>query len=157
MKNLNVWACALLALPMVACGPSKSNAGLSDAADSVAVEEVAEEQNVDLQDDPQALADFAVECFRTRDFEPVLPYATDKGRRQLEEDMAIEKQMQNDRGFREMREQLEKTVYTCVEASDMGSSAKLMRYKSTPKGYNVKVLLEMHGGKWQVDLVGGDR
>ena len=103
------------------------------------------------------MADFAVECFRTRDFEPVLPYATDKGRRQLEEDMAIEKQMQNDRGFREMREQLEKTVYTCVETSDMGSSAKLMRYKSTPKGYNVKVLLEMHGGKWQVDLVGGDR
>lgn len=157
MRNWNVWACALLALPMVACGPAKSDAGQSVAADSVSVEDVAGEQTVDLQDNPQALADFAVECFRTRDFEPLLPYATDKGRGRMENDMAIEKQMQNDRGLREMREQLSQTVYTCVETSDMGSSAKLMRYKSDPKGYNVKVLLEMHDGKWLVDLVGGDR
>ena len=71
--------------------------------------------------------------------------------------MAIEAQMKDDRGIREMRERLLSTSYTCSQVSDMGSTGKLMKYSSNPSKYDMKVLLEQQDGRWLVDHVGPDR
>lgn len=158
MRDLRVWAHCLLGLPVLACGPSKNNPGNdAGAKDSVLVENVVEKQETDLTDDPQKLADFAVECFRTNEREKLLPYATERCKGRLNEDMAIEAQMKDDRGIREMRERLLSTSYTCSQVSDMGSAGKLMKYSSNPSKYDMKVLLEQQDGRWLVDHVGPDR
>ena len=71
--------------------------------------------------------------------------------------MAIEEQMKNDRGIKEMRERLQATTYTRSQVEDMGSNIKLIRYTSNPSKYNMKVLLELQEGKWLIDQVGPDR
>lgn len=158
MRGLRVWAYCLLGLPVLACGPSKNNPGNdAGAKDSVLVENVVEKQETDLTDDPQKLADFAVECFRANEREKLLPYATERCKGRLNEDMAVEAQMKDDRGIREMRERLLSTSYTCSQVSDMGSTGKLMKYSSNPSKYDMKVLLEQQDGRWLVDHVGPDR
>ncbi len=157
MKKSSKWVWGFLALPMVACGPSKGNAGQAGTEDSVVVERVAEVKSEDeLGDDPQKLADFAVECFRTKECGKLLPYATERCRTRMEKDMAVEEQMKNDRGIREMRERLQATTYTCSSVSDMGANGKLLKYASNPSKYDMKVLLERQDGRWLVDLVGPD-
>lgn len=144
-------------MPMVACGPSKGSEGQAEAGDSVVAERVAEEKSGDeLGDDPQKLADFAVECFRTNEREKLLPYATERCRTRMEEDVAVEEQMKNDRGIREMRERLQSTTYTCSSVNDMGAGGKLLKYASNPPKYDMKVVLELQDGKWLVDQVGPD-
>ena len=89
--------------------------------------------------------------------EKLLPYTTGKCNKRLTEDMAIEEQMKNDRGIKEMRERLQATTYTRSQVEDMGSNIKLIRYTSNPSKYNMKVLLELQEGKWLIDQVGPDR
>lgn len=119
-------------MSFVACGPSKTDSLLE-------------------------LADYAVECFRTNEREKLLPYATERCKAQLTEDMAIEEQMKDDRGFKEMRELLQSTTYTRSQVDEMGNNNKLVRYTSAPAKYNMKVLLEQQDGKWLIDQVGPDR
>lgn len=132
MKKIKFLTGCLCAMSFVACGPSKT-------------------------DSPLELADYAVECFRTNEREKLLPYATERCKAQLTEDMAIEEQMKDDRGFKEMRELLQSTTYTRSQVDEMGNNNKLVRYTSAPAKYNMKVLLEQQDGKWLIDQVGPDR
>lgn len=132
MKKLKFLIGCLWAMSFVACGPSKT-------------------------DSPLELADYAVECFRTNEREKLLPYATERCKAQLTEDMAIEEQMKDDRGIKKMRELLQSTTYTRSQVDEMGDNNKLVRYTSAPSKYNMKVLLEQQDGKWLIDQVGPDR
>jgi hypothetical protein len=155
MNKLIKLAYCLLAVSLVACGPSKSKTnGTGEGTEEVTDVKQAEEAS--LTEDPLKLADFAVECFRTNERGKLLPYTTARCNKRLTEDMAIEEQMKNDRGIRKMREQLKSTTYTRSQVSEMGSSGKLVKYTSSPSKYNMKVLLEQQDGKWLVDQVGPD-
>ena len=125
------------------------------AKDSVLVENVVEKQETDLTDDPQKLADFAWNCSGPTSVRNCC-HTRRKDAKPLNEDMAIEAQMKDDRGIREMRERLLSTSYTCSQVSDMGSTGKLMKYSSNPSKYDMKVLLEQQDGRWLVDHVGPD-
>lgn len=157
MKSMIKWTYCLLVMTLVACGQSKTENGKSGAKDSVQVETVVEKKESSLSDNPQELADFAVECFRTNKREDLLPYSTERCKARLTEDMALEEQLKNDRGLRRMREQLQETTYTCGESSELGSNGKLLRYESNPSKYDMKVVLEMKDGKWYIDQVGPER
>lgn len=152
-----------MATALVACGPSatKSNGSGADSAqvETAAVEEdTAKEEDGDELADPQKLADFAVECYRTGDRARLLPHMTENGARKLREELATEEQMKGDKAYAralaDMRETLDKTTYTCKDVTDMGAAAKQYSYKSKPSGYNLSVLLEQHDGRWLVDVVG---
>lgn len=155
MNKLQFFGYCLLAVSLVACNPSKSD--VSETQEGIEEETVKQEKEVSLAETPLELADFAVECFRTNERQKLLPYTTDKCNNRITEDMAIEEQMKNDRGIREMRERLQSTTYTRSQVTDMGSNNKLVRYTSKPSKYNMKVLLEQQDGKWFVDQVGPDR
>ena len=155
MKKLKYLGCCLLVVSLVSCGNSNSKTEASVEGAGTESSEPAKETS--LSETPLELADFAVECFRTNECEKLLPYATERCHKRLTEDMAIEEQMKNDRGIKEMRERLQSTTYTRSQEQDMGSSNKLVRYTSTPSKYNMKVLLEQKDGKWLIDQVGPDR
>ena len=154
MKKINYVGCCFLVASLVACSPSKSKS--SETEGRVETETVEQTRETSLTDTPLELADFAVECFRTNERENLLPYTTERCNKRLTEDMAIEEQMKNDRGIKEMRERLQSTTYTRSQVEDMGSNNKLVRYTSNPSKYNMKVLLELQEGKWLVDQVGPD-
>lgn len=154
MKKMIKWNYCLLVLILTACGQSKTENGKAGNEDTVQVETVVEKEENSLTDNPQELADFAVECFKTNKREDLMPYSTENCKARLTEDMALEEQLKNDRGIRRMREQLQKTTYTCIESSEMGSNGKLLRYKSDPPKYDMKVVLEMKDGKWYIDQIG---
>lgn len=154
MEKLKYLGCCLLAGALVGCGQSKQKT--PEAEESTGTESVEQAKETSLTDSPLELADFAVECFRTNEREKLLPYATERCSKNLRHDMAIEEQMKNDRGIRELREQLQSTTYTRSQVEDMGSSNKQVRYTSNPAKYNIKVLLELQDGKWLIDQVGPD-
>lgn len=155
MKKLKYLGYCLLTVSLVSCGPSNSKT--SETEESLETENVEQAEEISLTDTPLELADFAVECFRANEREKLLPYTTGKCNKRLTEDMAIEEQMKNDRGIKEMRERLQATTYTRSQVEDMGSNIKLIRYTSNPSKYNMKVLLELQEGKWLIDQVGPDR
>ncbi len=108
-------------------------------------------------DDPQELADFAVECYRSGEREKLLPYMTEARAENLKQELEKEKEMGKNEDYAkvlsDLREQLDKTTYTCKSSADLGATVKQYSYKSDPKGYNLRVQLEQHDGKWCVDLV----
>lgn len=155
MKKLKYLGFCLLTVSLVACGHSKPKT--SETEESLKTEYAEQATETSLTDTPLELADFAVECFRTNEREKLLPYSTEKCKNRLTQDMAMEKQMKNDRGIKQMRERLKSTSYTRSQINDMGNVNKLVRYTSNPSKYNMKVLLELQNGKWLIDQVGPDR
>lgn len=125
MKKLNYLGYCFLVVSLVACAPSKSKT--SGTEESMETENVKQIEEISLTDIPLELADFTVECFIPNEREKLLPYATKRYNKRLTEDMAIEKQMKNNRGIKEIRKRL------------------------------MKVLLELQEGKWMIDQVGLDR
>ena len=155
MKKLKYLGYCILTVLLVACGHSKPKT--SETRESLNTENAEQATETSLTDTPLELADFAVECFRTNGREKLLPYSTERCKKRLTQDMAIEEQMKNDKGIKQMREQLKSTSYTRSQVSDMGSVNKLIKYTSNPSKYNMKVLLELQDGKWLIDQVGPDR
>ncbi len=150
--------CFIATTLVVGCGPSNTQtAEAEDAAQTENVErEEAKNEETSLADSPSELADFAVECFRTFQRDKLLPYATDAYGKSLKRELAQEEKMKGSKGFEASKKQMAAITYTRSNVQDMGSSNKLVRYKSNPKKYDMKVLLEQKDGKWHIDQVGPD-
>ena len=161
------WLAACLTAAMLAACGQKGAQQDGAPADSTAVEPTqqqeagAEEAAAEQFATPQELADFAVECYRTGEREKLLPHMTENGARKLKDELAIEEQMKGDKSYArslaDLRETLANATYTCQGEEDLGTQNKQYSYKSKPSGYNLRVLLEMQGGEWKVDLVGPGR
>ena len=159
-------AACLMAAMLAACGQKGAKQD-GAPADSTAVEAAAQQEaeaegkTAEQFATPQELADFAVECYRTGEREKLLPHMTEAGARKLREELAIEEQQKADKSYArslaELRETLAGSTYTCRGEQDLGGQNKQYSYKSKPSGYNLRVLLEMQGGEWKVDLVGPGR
>lgn len=167
MRKKTWLAACLMAAMLSACGQKGAKQD-GAPADSTAVEATAQQEAAAAEEEvteqfatPQELADFAVECYRTGERGKLLPHMTENGARKLKDELAIEEQMKGDKSYArslaELRETLANSTYTCRGEESLGAQNKQYSYKSKPSGYNLRVLLEMQGGEWKVDLVGPGR
>lgn len=167
MRKKTWLAACLMAAMLAACGQKGAKQD-GAPADSTAVEAAAQQEAAAAEEEatekfatPQELADFAVECYRTGERGKLLPHMTENGARKLKDELAIEEQMKADKSYArslaDLRETLANSTYTCQGEEDLGTQNKQYSYKSKPSGYNLRVLLEMQGGEWKVDLVGPGR
>lgn len=166
MRKKTWLAACLMAAMLAACGQKGAKQDAAPA-DSTAVEATQQQEAAAEQEaagqfaTPQELADFAVECYRTGEREKLLSHMTANGARKLREEMAIEEQRKADKSYArslaEMRETLANSTYTCRGEESLGAQNKQYSYKSKPSGYNLRVLLELVGDEWKVDLVGPGR
>lgn len=147
---------------IVSCSSSPKTGGENGTQDSIQSEDVevveeSTESNSKTIADPQSLADKAVECFRTNTREDILDYCTESCAAKIKQQIATDEAMQNDRAFKDFREQMQKTTYTCSGMNDMGDTHKVAKYESSPRGYNLQVLLVNENGTWKIDQLGPGR